>query len=190
MGIFHGQFRYRHRGARYGRRFWSPRSGRTDSFFGYDFVNNDSDPSDDNGHGTMCAGIIAACIDNAQGIAGATDCSILPIKVLDSSRGLYQHDHFGNQYAVQAGADIISMSLGTANESAALQKAVSDAYEAGVVVIAASGNSADDVNYPAACQNAIAVARWIKRQSGLLFLLRQRAGSCGRRHGCLQHVLL
>ncbi|HQQ88899.1 MAG TPA: DUF5011 domain-containing protein [Oscillospiraceae bacterium] len=125
---------------------------------GYDFVNNDSDPSDDNGHGTMCAGIIAACIDNAQGIAGATDCSILPIKVLDSSgAGYISTTILGIQYAVQAGADIISMSLGTANESAALQKAVSDAYEAGVVVIAASGNSADDVNYPAACQNAIAV---------------------------------
>lgn len=125
---------------------------------GYDYINSDGDPSDDNGHGTMCAGIIAACINNAQGIAGAADCSILPVKVLDSSGAGYISTIIqGIRYAIEEGSDVISMSLGTVNTSEALQEAVNDAYEAGIVVIAASGNSASAVNYPAACKNAVAV---------------------------------
>ncbi len=125
---------------------------------GYDYVNNDDDPSDDNGHGTMCAGIIAACTNNGTGIAGAVDCSILPVKVLDSNgAGYISTIAKGIQYAVDQGADVISMSLGSLSASETLQEAVSDAYEAGIVVVAASGNSASSVNYPAACENAVAV---------------------------------
>ena len=125
---------------------------------GYDYVNLDSDPSDDNGHGTMCSGIIAACIDNATGISGAVDCSVLPVKVLDAEGSGYVSDIVqGITYAVAHGANIISMSFGTTNYSQSLQDALNEAHKAGVILVAASGNSNSSVNYPGANANVIAV---------------------------------
>jgi len=125
---------------------------------GYDFVNGDGIPADDQGHGTMCAGIISAVSNNAAGIAGAVKCSILPIKVLDANGS-------GNssvlaqaiRYAVQKGADVISMSLGGSGDSQTVQDALDYAHQAGVVLVASSGNNNGAVNYPAANNHVIAV---------------------------------
>ena len=127
---------------------------------GYDWVNNDNDPIDDHGHGTHCAGIIAATINNSIGITGLAQVRIMAEKVLDSGGGGYW-DWVANGIinATDCGAKIISMSLGGYGDSELVHDAVRYAYEAGVLVIAAAGN--DNTNtklYPAGYDEVIAVA--------------------------------
>jgi minor extracellular serine protease Vpr len=109
-------------------------------FRGYDFVNDDFDPMDDDGHGTQMAGIIAANGD-LKGVA--PDATLLAYKVLDSSgAGDTAATIAAIEAAINEGADIISMSLGgildTTNEP--LAEAVNRALDAGVIVVAAAGN--------------------------------------------------
>ena len=126
---------------------------------GYNFVGNNTDYSDDNGHGTMCAGIIAAEIDNGTGLAGATKgCRILPVKVLDSKgNGQASTIAAGITYATDHGANIINLSLGCPSFSQDLQNAVNYAYGKGILVVAASGNKGTEIEFPAACDHAVAV---------------------------------
>ena len=127
---------------------------------GYDFVNEDSDASDDNGHGTMVSGIIGASTNNSTGIAGAAwNCSILPVKVLDSEGSGYYSDLVeGIIYAADQGAKVINLSLGGSGTSIALENAINYAYNKGTVIVASAGNSNGAVEYPAACSNVIGVA--------------------------------
>lgn len=127
---------------------------------GYDWVNMDADPLDDFGHGTHCAGIIAATINNSIGIAGLAQVRIMAEKVLGSGGGGYD-DWVANGivHATDSGAKIISMSLGGYGESELLHEAVRYAYDSGVLVVAAAGN--DDTNmksYPAGYDESVAVA--------------------------------
>ncbi|MDD3421678.1 MAG: S8 family serine peptidase, partial [Methanocellales archaeon] len=122
---------------------------------GYDFVNGDTNPNDDHGHGTHVAGTIAQTTNNGYGVAGvAFGCSIMPIKVLNATGSGY--DSWladGIRYAVDHGADVISMSLGGSNPSSTIEDAVAYAYNHGVTVIAAAGNEYEEgnaPNYPAA----------------------------------------
>lgn len=126
---------------------------------GYNFVDDNKDTSDNNGHGTMVAGIIAANVGNSIGIAGATkNCMVLPVKVLDAKgNGYVGSIAAGITYAVEQGANVINLSLGCSEFSSVLQDAVNDAYSKGVIVIAASGNSGGPIQYPAACTHAVAV---------------------------------
>ncbi|WP_203732616.1 S8 family serine peptidase [Paractinoplanes durhamensis] len=128
---------------------------------GYDFVNNDADPSDDEGHGTMVSSVIAATGNNATGGAGVCwKCQILPVKVLGAD-GSGTHDNIakGIVYAVDHGAQIINMSLGGAQDSQLLETAVTYADDHGVVVIASAGNDGSTTRaYPAAIATTIAVA--------------------------------
>ncbi len=127
---------------------------------GYDFVNDDSHPNDDEGHGTHVAGTIAQSSNNGTGVAGvAYGASIMPIKVLDSSGSGYSSDIMqGITFAVDNGADVINMSLGGGGESDAFQLVIDDAVSAGVVVVAAAGNDGvGTVSYPAAYKGVIAV---------------------------------
>ncbi len=120
---------------------------------GYDFVNDDNDPTDDNGHGTHVAGTIAQSTNNNEGVAGiAFNVYLMPVKVLDANGyGTYADIADGIYYAVDNGANIISMSLGGSSGSSVLEDAVAYAYNHGVTVIAASGNDgAGQVSYPAA----------------------------------------
>jgi thermitase len=115
---------------------------------GYDFVNGDSDPSDDEGHGTGVAGIIAAIANNGRGITGVCpSCMILPVKVLDSDGyGWDSTIAAGVTYATDHGARVINLSLGSASPNPATQAAVAYAEAHGVLVVMAAGN--DDVNAP------------------------------------------
>src|SRR5260370_21152053 len=127
----------------------APVFSSTDFAAGWDFVNNDAHPNDDNGHGTPMAGILAgpgsfstAAIPFVGAGAGAM---ILPVKVLDSAN---QGTEFwlaeGIRYAVNARADVINLSLNFARNyvpGAALRDAFAQARAAGVVVVAASGNT-------------------------------------------------
>jgi hypothetical protein len=81
---------------------------------GYDFVNDDPDPTDDHSHGTHIAGIAAAETNNGEGIAGvAWNCKILPIKIADSSGTILVSTLImGINWAVQNGADVINLSIG------------------------------------------------------------------------------
>ena len=111
---------------------------------GYDFINEDDDPRDDNMHGTHVAGIAAASTDNGLGIAGvAPDAMILPVKVLQSSgAGSASTIAMGVQYAIENGATVINMSLGSSFESLALKEVLSQAYASATLVASAGNNGA------------------------------------------------
>ncbi|MEL6344986.1 MAG: S8 family serine peptidase [Myxococcota bacterium] len=127
---------------------------------GFDFVNDDTDASDDNGHGTHVAGTIAQTTNNAAGVAGlAFDAEILPVKVLDAAGSGFSSDIIaGIEFAVDNGADVINLSLGSSTFSAAEAAAIAAAHDAGVFIAAASGNdAAGTVSFPAGYPEAVAV---------------------------------
>ena len=128
---------------------------------GYDFVNDDADPTDDHGHGTRMAGIVAAVSENAEGVAGvAPQAVLLPVKVLDGDGyGSYSVVASGILYAADHGARVINLSLSGAVKSAVLEDAVDYAVARGALVIAAAGNYGSDLPaYPAAARGAVAVS--------------------------------
>ncbi|QHT57760.1 S8 family serine peptidase [Cellulomonas sp. H30R-01] len=120
---------------------------------GTDLVDGDDDPADPKGHGTLVAGSIAATGDNGTGGVGvAYDASVLPVRVLDTlltttdSRAAA-----GIAWAVAHGADVVNLSFGAPEPSGVLLDAIRSAVAAGVVVVAAAGNTGDQVpQYPAA----------------------------------------
>jgi VCBS repeat-containing protein len=108
---------------------------------GYDFVNNDSDPMDDNGHGTHVAGILAAEHNGylVVGVAPAVD--LYALKILDASgSGDVSNLILALQWAVGHGINVANMSLGTHEISPALATAVANASAAGLLMVAAAGN--------------------------------------------------
>jgi subtilisin family serine protease len=127
---------------------------------GYDFVNSDSTPQDDNGHGTHVAGIAAASSNNGEGVAGVSwGARVMPVKVLNAgSAGTYADVAAGILWATDHGAQIINMSLGGPNLSSTLSDAVDYAASRGVLLVAAAGNNSGNVLYPAAYTAVIAVA--------------------------------
>jgi len=128
---------------------------------GFDFVNNDPDPSDDHGHGTHVAGIAAANTNNGLGVAGMCwACKVQPVKVLNSGgSGTWEAVAAGNVWAADNGADVINMSLGGSGFSQVMKDAVDYAYGKGVLIFAAAGNSGGEgVLYPARYDSVIAVA--------------------------------
>lgn len=128
---------------------------------GSDYVNLDSDPMDDNGHGTHVAGIIAAKTNNSSGIAGISwNSQILAIKVLDASGSGWDSDvASGISEAADRGAKVINLSLAGTQFSQTLQDAVTYAFNHGALVVAAAGNDGNTtMNYPAGCTNAMGVA--------------------------------
>ena len=132
-----------------------------------------SDPLDDNGHGTHCAGIIAA-VDNDIGVIGvAPEANLYSLKMLDSTGSGYSSDLIAAiEWAIQTHEDadsandiqIISMSLGSDSGVTALETACSQAYAHGILLVAAAGNDGniggigDTVDYPGAYNSVIAVA--------------------------------
>jgi len=128
---------------------------------GYDFINQDADPSDDNGHGTHVAGIAAAGTNNGIGNVGICGgCSLMPVKILSNTgSGLWSQVAAGITFAADNGADIINLSLGGYSASATLQSAIEYAQQKGVLIVAAVGNdNRSDPFYPAAFQDVVGVS--------------------------------
>ncbi|MGQ9584727.1 MAG: S8 family peptidase [Anaerolineae bacterium] len=138
---------------------------------GWDYFNGDSDPEDDNGHGTHVAGIAAARGNNGRGVAGVNwELRLLPLKVLDQygQNATYYNIASAIYYALNQGARVLNLSLGGAEDSTTLHEAVTYAANTGALVIAAAGNQGGQVLYPAAYPEAIAVAAtnyWDQRPS-------------------------
>jgi len=138
---------------------------------GYDYVHDHADPMDDNGHGTHCAGIIAAA-NNGFGVVGvAPEAWLHGVKVLNWLGFGWASDVVaGIEWCVggldrnpdtpddNPGIDIISMSFG-GGPNQAIKQAVDEAYSRGVLLVAAAGrNAGPPVSYPAAYDSVIAVS--------------------------------
>lgn len=127
---------------------------------GYDFVNEDTDPMDDNGHGTYVAGIVAA---NGSLKGVAPDANLLAYKVLGKDGQAYTDTSVVIDWidrAIDDGADILSMSFGLQGSSVPLDLAIDRAFVSGVIVVAAAGNSGPvfkSIESPASHERVIAV---------------------------------
>ena len=138
---------------------------------GYDFITDSNDLSDASGHGTAVAALVAG-----QGLGLAPEAKVLPLRVLNehgegSSFDLIQALLFAADLLPQQPnphkADIITLSLGTTTYSRAVHEAVQHVAAAGVLLVAATGNAgADELAYPAAFEEVIAVGAGELKQDG------------------------
>lgn len=144
-------------------------NGFTDDVRGYDVADDDNTPSPPAGtlnasafiHGTHCAGIASATTDNSIGIASiGYAVSIIPVKCSpDSDSGtVLTHAYEGVDYALSAGADIISMSFGSSESFSTFGLLSNQAQTQGALLIAAAGNKGTtERQYPAAYDGVFAV---------------------------------
>src|SRR6185369_6512726 len=145
--------------------------GTVDDLNGYNAIDGTSDPMDENGHGTHCAGIIGAEGENDLGIAGVNwKVQIMPLKFMNASGSGTTKDAIeAISYAIdrkKAGVNvrIISASWGSTQRSRALEAAIRKAYENDILFVAAAGNSSVDndrmPHYPSSYDvpNVISVA--------------------------------
>jgi subtilisin len=132
---------------------------------GPDLINKDATPDDDNGHGTHCAGIIAAQ-HNDVGVKGvAPGVELWAVKVLNSQgSGPISVIVSGIEWAINNNMKVISMSLGGTGNDPAMEAICNAAFVAGIIVVAAAGNNAGSgVMYPGKYANVIAVAATTSR---------------------------
>jgi len=141
-------------------------NGWVDDIHGYDFVDQDGDPTDEYGHGTHVAGTIGAVPDNALGIVGVNwEVSILPIRFIDEA-GLGDEVTAiqAVEYATQMGAKVMNNSWGGMANSRALKEAIQLASESGALFVVSAGNLGKDndqfATYPANydLENIVSVA--------------------------------
>lgn len=123
-------------------------NGFTDDVRGWDFVNDDNDPDDDNSgsfHGTHVAGTIGAVGDNGTGVVGVNwSVSLMPLKTLDfEGNGTVAEEILAIDYAVSNGAHVINASFSGEEYSQIEYDAISDAGDAGILFVAAAGNRGD-----------------------------------------------
>lgn len=141
-------------------------NGRVDDTAGYDFVNLDNLPADDNGHGSHVSGIIGARSENFVGVAGvAPQAKILPLKALGSDGNGFDSDVIDAiDYALANDVRIINLSLGGPDQSPALRAAIARAGDQEATIVVAAGNTGSNIdvepNYPASYSddNLIVVA--------------------------------
>jgi hypothetical protein len=147
-------------------------NGFIDDIHGWNFYNDDANPSDGNGHGTHVAGIVSAQANNGAGVAGTGfNCTIMPLRA-GSANGEFWSDTLASaiDYARENGAKVINMSLGGEMGGDLLfATAVANAIAADIVVVAAAGNNSEDIDVnqiaPACLPNVIAVSA--ARESGV-----------------------
>jgi len=117
---------------------------------------------DDNGHGTHVAGIIAAAHNQIGTIGAGHSANLYAVKALDGSGSGYTSDVIESiQWCINNGIQVANMSFATNTYSQALYDAVKTAYDAGLIMVAAAGNTgpgSDTVTYPAKFNEVIAVS--------------------------------
>lgn len=128
---------------------------------GYDFVNNDSNAADDNGHGTWVSGIIAANANDGFGIAGISwRDRIMPVKIMNAAgTGDTADLTAGIIWAADRGAKVINMSVGGFPYSTYVHDAVRYAWSKGAVLVGAAGNNAvEGPFFPASYPEVVSVS--------------------------------
>ncbi len=124
-------------------------NGLIDDNRGWDWVNGDNSPLDDNGHGTNCTGIIGTTVNNSKGYAGVNwNSKIMPLKVLGSNNnGTYADMASSIYYAVDNGAKIVSMSIGGSSASQLLLDSINYAEANGVLLVFCTMNFNNSTTY-------------------------------------------
>lgn len=124
---------------------------------GYDAMNDNTNPRDDNSHGTACAGVVAAEANNGVGVVGlAPHSKVMPIKVLDrAGNGPLEVAAKGLVWAADHGAKIATMSFGEDAPSQVLQDAIDYARSKDMVLIAAMGNDGEEMKHWPACSDGV-----------------------------------
>ena len=115
---------------------------------GHSVISNDY--NDNNGHGTAVAGVISALI-NDEGIIGtAPEIDLYAVKIMESSSGDLSDAIAGLEWAINNSMDIVSMSFGFNSYSQIFKEVLEEAYNNGILLVAAAGNNGkDDILYPA-----------------------------------------
>jgi len=124
-------------------------NGLIDDINGWDWVNNDNNPTDDHGHGTNCTGIIGAIANNNNLFAGVNwNSKIMPLKVLNNSNsGSYSNMVNSIYYAVDQGAKVVSMSIGGSASSTLLTDSIEYANNNNVILFFCMMNFNNSVSY-------------------------------------------
>jgi len=137
-------------------------NGLVNDRIGWNFVEDNNNPWDDDGHGTFIAGIIAATADNGHGIAGINwGVQIMPLKIMNVfGRGRAFNVARAIVYAVDHGAKVINLSIESEHLTKTEQLAVDYAYDHGALIVVAAGNqSSDTVDLaPVSMNHVLAVA--------------------------------
>lgn len=127
----------------------------------YDAVEDTEELTDTDGHGTAMAGIIAGAYNNEEGLTGIMpEAKIIPVNVFKRNSAKHSHIAAGIRHAAEHGADVLSMSLGDFNSTTTLKDACDWAASRGVILLAASGNEAEEGNppeYPACYSSVVSV---------------------------------
>lgn len=141
-------------------------NGYVDDWRGWDFVNQDNDPTDDHDHGTHCAGTIGATGNNKKGVVGVNwNVSMVGLKFLSAQgSGTLANAVSAIEYASKIKVNLTSNSWGGGGFSQTLKNAIEEANEQGILFVAAAGNRSanndTDPHYPSSYEvdNVIAVA--------------------------------
>lgn len=127
---------------------------------GYDFANNDADPTDDHGHGTAVTGALGANANNGTLVSGVNwNCRIMPVKVLGSNnKGYYSWWADGIDWAVDNGCKVINLSAGGTDSDVTLTAAIRRAISNGVVFVTITHNDgSSNIRFPGELAECITV---------------------------------
>lgn len=153
-------------------------NGFVDDIRGWDFVNNDNNPMDDDNHGTHVAGTIAAENNGVGNTGVAYNAKIMPVKVLGPNGGSSTAVAAGIRYAANNGAKVINLSLGGGSVSSAITEAVRYAVETkGATVVIASGNEGkSQPSFPASLSKTLGISVGAIDRTNRLASFSNRAG--------------